>query len=147
MPSRTLRVPKCGDVFQLAETWEFQLPWNVANYTLLAALGELRESFNYSKHQRWGAWAPGASAGPATVKVALRSGRLLRVSKLYIKKGAASKYNHIAFDIVERSPRGARYRAVKASMPTRPSGTVLPKQAVKFIATLDDVNRMVVEDL
>jgi len=115
----TLFVPPLGTRLVLAERWDFQLFNEHRNATLMALLGDARETVGHE---------------PTSVDASLPAGTELIIDRYYIKQNLGD------FDSVSFRIAGAN--AVAKSHPYFSKTT---RRQVRFWAKLSDVNRLSVE--
>ena len=124
---RQMFIPTIGDTYTLAEDWTFTIGNDHRNVTIITWAGKLASSSYYPL----GA-GPGTSWQPlhVTIEVTLPKGTLLRVDRIYIRKGKKD-YDSLTF---------------YASGPGLKAMHQKQNKTLRFFASLADVNKMVVEN-
>ena len=115
-----LFVPPLGTHLVLAQPWAFKLYNERRNATLMALLGDTRET----------------SYRPTAIDAELPQGAELIIDRYYIKQGM-DDFDSVSFRIV-----GAKASAKSYSFSTKAT-----TRQVRFWAKLEDVNKMVVDAL
>lgn len=114
----TLFVPPLGTRVRLAQPWAFKLYNERRNATLMALLGDTRET----------------SYAPEAIDAELPQGAELIIDRYYIRQGLGD-FDSVSFRIV----------GAKASAKTYSFSTKATTRQVRFWAKLEDVNTMVVD--
>ena len=124
---KNLFIPPLGSEITLAQDWTFELYRESRNYTLTSHLKLKWPEADYyeqrNQHQT----------------VTIPSGEKLKIDRIYIRKGQGD------FDSVTFFWKG---KALPSFVETYRDGSIgkVPKQAVRFWAKLEDVNKIMIED-
>ena len=123
---KQLHIPSLGDVLTLAEDWTFTIVNDRRNESIIVWAGETSAT---------NAWYPlgGLPNQPyhplnRTIIVTLPKGTVLKIDRIYIRKGA-KKFDSVTFNVPD----------MKVITHLR------AKRAMRFFASLSDVNNMMVE--
>ncbi len=152
---KTIHVPAIGELLTLAKVWKFGLLPEYRNGTLFDYLDIEMPVLKYGSKR-------------TTIPVSLPKGSVLRVDRIYIRKGAKD-FDSLTFMLVGKSTEPYEFeRAVHEFAPIDPSKLFTtrntewdsprqpikttmvksraPRKPVRFFASLADVNTMVVTD-
>jgi len=125
--TRKLYIPPLGDEITLAEDWTFNLYNEHRNSTLVDVMNVTFPEVDYYKRQHQ--YKP----------VTLPAGSVLKVDRIYIKKGQDA-FNSVTFYLKGHSRPGYVW--------TGHAGRTykMPKRSVRFWAKLADANKIVMEE-
>jgi hypothetical protein len=131
-----LYIPAIGDKLKLTTDWTFDLYNEERNATLMAVLGDTRD-IKYP-------WNNGLTALPATI----RAGAILKVDRIYIRKGQ-DDFDSITFfwkdmrteaRIIQENDPSSYNRATNSY--TRKRDVKIPRKPVRFWVKLPEANNI-----
>lgn len=128
-----LYIPSIGDRIILTEDWTFQLHDEGRNETLFVYLDEEKPD-RIPTENYWG----GISQEPGFTEVELLAGSILKIDRIYIRKGL-DEFSSVTFMLEGAKapmPRDKWDRKAKKYVPG------VQNRAVRFWAKLDDVNNI-----
>jgi len=120
-----LYIPQLGDRLQLTADWTFDLYNDERNHSLMLVTGDMRDV--RSK------WQTGATSVSATIP----AGAILKVDRIYIRKGQED------FDSITFYWEGMRSQATMRQCPYRATRMdKVPAKAVRFWVKMNDANKI-----